>query len=117
VAELLAEKSAAMTAEGIMECLPEVHPSSVYRTLNVLEELGYVRHVHLAHGAALYELADRVSTVRHLVCELCGRTVEVPLRTIEPLRRKIEKEYGFVLDSAHFAMTGRCSGCVRPEAN
>jgi Fur family transcriptional regulator, ferric uptake regulator len=117
VAELLAEHSGALSAESIIERLPEVHPSSVYRTLNVLEELGVVRHVHLAHGAALYELADRASSVRHLVCEVCGRTVEVPLRTIEPLRRKIEKEYDFVLDSAHFAMTGRCSGCIRPDVN
>jgi Fur family transcriptional regulator, ferric uptake regulator len=117
IAEVLAAQNGPITADGIIALLPDVHPSSVYRSLNVLEDLGYVRHVHLAHGAALYELANRVSSVRHLVCEVCGRTVEIPLKLLESLRRRIEKDYDFVLDSTHFAITGRCATCERLETS
>jgi Fur family transcriptional regulator, ferric uptake regulator len=113
IADLLAESDGPLTADAVIAALPEIHPSSVYRSLNVLEELGYVRHVHLAHGAALYEVANRVSSVRHLVCEVCGQTVAVPLKVLDPLRKRLEREFGFVLDSTHFAITGRCSTCER----
>jgi Fe2+ or Zn2+ uptake regulation protein len=113
IADLLADSDGPLTADAVIAALPDVHPSSVYRSLNVLEELGYVRHVHLAHGAALYEVANRVSSVRHLVCEVCGHTVAVPLKVLEPLRKRLERDFGFVLDSTHFAITGRCTTCER----
>jgi Fur family ferric uptake transcriptional regulator len=115
VVELLATQPGPVTAEGVSELLPDVHPSSVYRTLHVLEELGYVRHVHLAHGPALYELTDRAAKMRHLVCEVCGRTVPIPVRLLEPLQRRLERDYDFVLDSGHFALVGRCVACARPR--
>ena len=115
VVDLLARQAGPVSAEALISQLPVVHPSSVYRTLNVLQELGYIRHVHLAHGAALYEVTNRVSTVRHLVCEVCGNTIEIPSHVLEPLRRRIERDYGFILDSGHFALPGRCLTCTRED--
>ena len=113
VVEALTSQPGPITAEGLIELVPDIHPSSVYRSLNVLEELGLVRHVHLAHGAALYEVTDRVATVRHLVCESCGGTIQIPAIVLDPLRRRLERDYGFVLDSGHFALPGHCAGCER----
>jgi len=113
VVDALSAHDGPISADGLIALLPGVHPSSVYRSLNVLEELGYVRHVHLAHGPALFELTDRVSTVRHLVCEVCGHTVEIPSQLLDPLRKLIERDYDFLLDSGHFALPGRCSTCQR----
>ncbi len=115
VVEALGERNGPTTAEELAERLPDVHPSSVYRSLSVLEELGFVRHVHLAHGPALYELADTVSSIRHLVCEVCGRTVQVPVELFDSLHRRLERDYGFVLDSGHFALPGRCVACEREQ--
>ena len=75
-----------ITAEEVASRLPEVHVSSVYRSLNVLEDLGVVRHVHLAHGPARYELTDVADQVRHLACERCGRDVVVPAALFDDLR-------------------------------
>lgn len=113
IVEALGELDGPVTAEQLIDALPDVHPSSIYRSLGVLEELGYLRHVHLAHGAALYELADRASTVRHLVCEVCGNTIAIPAKVLDSLRRRVEHDYGFVLDSDHFALSGRCATCQR----
>jgi Fur family transcriptional regulator, ferric uptake regulator len=113
VVEALGHASGPVTAEHLIAALPDVHPSSVYRALVVLEELGLVRHVHLAHGAALYELSERISSVRHLVCEVCGRTVQVPADLFEAVARVMAEDHGFILDSDHFAVPGRCTTCER----
>jgi Fur family transcriptional regulator, ferric uptake regulator len=115
VVDVLAAQPGPITADGVIELLPGVSASSVYRSLNVLEELGYVRHVHLAHGAALFELTDRLASVRHLVCEVCGNTIQIPAALLSSLSRRIERDYGFVLDSGHFALPGRCASCPRTE--
>ncbi|GAA2924325.1 hypothetical protein GCM10020221_20370 [Streptomyces thioluteus] len=47
-----------------------VNISTVYRTLELLEELGLVSHAHLGHGAPTYHLADRHDHI-HLVCRDC----------------------------------------------
>jgi Fur family ferric uptake transcriptional regulator len=113
VIEALASQPGPVTAEQLATLLPDVHASSVYRSLHVLEELGSVRHIHLAHGPALYEPTERVSSVRHAVCEVCGHSFQIPTAVLDQLRRRVERDYGFVLDSDHFALPGRCAGCSR----
>ena len=58
-----------------------VNISTVYRTLELLEELGLVTHTHLSHGAPTYHLAAEADHV-HLACRGCG---EVTDRGLEPL--------------------------------
>ena len=102
------------TAEELAATIPDVHVSSVYRSLVVLEELGLVSHTHLAHGPALYELGPAASVV-HLVCEVCGRDVPVPSEVFDPVRGRIATTYGFHLTAHHFAVVGRCTGCLGEE--
>jgi Fur family ferric uptake transcriptional regulator len=112
VIEVLAERDQPVTADDVATRLPGVHVSSVYRSLNVLEELGVVRHVHLAHGPALYELTDIAERTRHLACERCGKDVVVPASLFDELRAVIERDYGFVIDGGHFAIPGVCADCA-----
>jgi len=66
------------TAEELLAAVrtlaPDVHASTVYRNLEELERLGVVIHNHLGHGAATYHLATEAHG--HLVCEVCGDTIE-----------------------------------------
>jgi Fur family transcriptional regulator, ferric uptake regulator len=98
---------AAFTADELAAVVPEVHVSTVYRTLGLLEEIGAVRHVHLSHGPALYEHAASAE-VRHLVCEVCDRHVAVPIDVFDPVRERLARDFDFVLDGSHFAIVGRC---------
>jgi Fe2+ or Zn2+ uptake regulation protein len=111
VIEALARHRDPVSAEELAAELPDVHLSSVYRSLATLEELGLIRHVHLAHGPARYELATVAAASQHLVCRACGRDVTVPDALFDELRRAIERDYGFVLDGGHFAIPGHCVGC------
>ena len=84
-----------------------IDPSTVYRTLEALTECGAVYHVHLGHGAAVIHLSD-LDAHHHLVCEICDRTVDLPFADVVALTDHIGKTHGFVVDSVHFAMVGRC---------
>ena len=88
---------------------PDVHPSTVYRTLETLEEAGLVEHVHLGHGPARWQLANNPS--HHLVCESCGTVQLVGREWFDEARSRIEAEFGFAIALHHFATVGRCASC------
>lgn len=96
-------------AERIQASQPDVHLSTVYRTLDALEHLGMVDHTHLGHGRAVYHLAD--DPHQHLVCDACGAVVEVPHETFAQLSRDLRAAYGFTIRPSHFAVLGRCEAC------
>ena len=88
---------------------PEVHRSTIYRTLDALEKAGVVDHVHLGHGRAVYHLAD--DPHQHLVCEACGGVIEVPDALFSDLATRLDEGYGFAIRPNHFAVLGRCRAC------
>ena len=90
--------------------------STVYRTLDALEGLGMVEHVHLGHGAGAYHVGPSEGH-HHLVCDTCGRTLDVPLEDLERAIEQVTTPLGFVPDSAHFAIVGRCAVCAGRAAN
>lgn len=103
-----------LTAEDLARAIgrraPEIHLSTVYRTLEALEQAHVVDHVHLGHGRATYHLAD--SRHHHLVCEDCGVVVELPPDALDVLERQVAADHGFRLRAQHFALVGRCRACV-----
>ncbi|MEO6204724.1 MAG: Fur family transcriptional regulator [Mycobacteriales bacterium] len=88
-----------------------VNISTVYRTLELLEELGLVQHAHLGHGAPTYSVASDHDHV-HLVCRDCGGVDEVDTSVIEDVVRRLSAERGFSVDVGHFAVFGRCRACT-----
>jgi Fur family ferric uptake transcriptional regulator len=97
------------TPEQIGEALPEVDLTTVYRTLEVLEEIGLVRHTHLDHGAPAYRPFD--DDHLHVVCHDCGRVLDAAPELADDLERRLLDESGFELDRAHFTIFGRCAPC------
>ena len=89
---------------------PDVHLSTVYRTLDALEHLGAVTHVHLGHGRAIYHLTDELH--HHAVCEACGEVLQLPDAIFSEVRAGLHEAHGFHLDAHHFALVGRCAACV-----
>jgi Fe2+ or Zn2+ uptake regulation protein len=94
----------------VQKAQPDVHLSTIYRSLDALERIGIVDHVHLGHGRAVYHLADEPH--QHLVCEVCGAVVEVPDATFADLSDTLRRGYGFTIRPNHFAVLGRCRACA-----
>jgi len=88
-----------------------VDPSTVYRTLELFEELGLVRHTHLGPGPVTYHSAAD-TTHLHLVCETCGRVDEADVTLAESLVGSLQADYGFTPDVAHMAISGTCASCA-----
>ena len=109
----LVEAGSHVTAEALHRLVrrdhPDVSSSSVYRTMDLLAELGVVEHVHLGHGPAQYHLTDDAHA--HLVCNGCQTVVELEPELSAPFARRVDAELGFALDLGHFALTGWCARC------
>lgn len=97
-------------AARVQEVLPDVALSTVYRSMEALEALGFVEHLHLGHGPTVYHLADEHHL--HLVCEGCGAVTEVPDSTLDAIGAEIRRRHRFRIEPRHFALSGRCAGCA-----
>jgi Fur family transcriptional regulator, ferric uptake regulator len=87
-----------------------VNISTVYRTLELLEGLGLVKHAHLSHGAPTYHAADAPEHI-HLICRDCGKVTEVEPQVVEPLLDTLAATQGFVADVGHLTIFGSCEEC------
>lgn len=101
------------TPEQICESVPGVDVTTVYRTLELLEQIGLVRHAHLGHGAPSYRPAEDQHI--HVVCHACGAVVDADPELVEPLAAHLLKADGFELDRAHFTVFGRCRACAAEQ--
>jgi Fe2+ or Zn2+ uptake regulation protein len=101
-----------LSADEVAALVPEVHVSSVYRSLAALESDGVIAHPHLGHGPSIYRLATDVTSDGHLVCEVCGRHDTVPEAVFATLAEDLLQRHDFVLDTSHFAVVGRCRACA-----
>jgi Fur family transcriptional regulator, ferric uptake regulator len=95
--------------QRVKDRLPGVNDSTVYRTLDLLEDMGVLSHAHLASGAA-YHHARHHDHV-HLICERCGRTDQLPVAATEPVQKIVSEKTGFLPDFTHFAISGLCARC------
>jgi len=102
--------SASYLAGGLGGRGPEVDLASVYRSLEQLEELGVVRHVHVGHGPGLYGLVGDGER-EFLVCEACGKVVAVDPSALERVRGVIRDDFGLEARFTHFPIHGRCADC------
>jgi Fur family ferric uptake transcriptional regulator len=87
-----------------------VNISTVYRTLEVLEELGLVRHAHLSDRAPTYHSVGDHEHF-HLVCRNCHRVISVDPTVLEPLLARLRDDHGFSADIGHLTVFGRCDQC------
>src|ERR1700730_7324960 len=92
-----------------------VNISTIYRTLELLEQIGMVTHTHLGHGAPTYHLATDADHV-HLVCRDCGRITEMAPDAIRPLITALDERHGFETDVGHLTVFGRCADCRAGDA-
>jgi Fur family ferric uptake transcriptional regulator len=94
----------------VQRTAPGVNLSTVYRTLELLEELGLVTHAHLSHGAPTYHVVGEVQHV-HLVCRVCGQVTEVASDVLAPLAQDLMRDRAFLVDIGHVALFGLCELC------
>ena len=115
VVEVLAASNGHITgAELVDRCRARdsgTTPSTVYRTLDVLEEIGLVRHGHGADGREEFHVLP-AGKHGHLHCSVCGSTWEIDERRGEAVAAALRSGDGFELDVGHVTLVGRCRRCA-----
>jgi Fur family ferric uptake transcriptional regulator len=112
VASMHGHVSADQVYQQVVRVFPDVNISTVYRTLEVLEDLGVVRHTHFHDGVAQYERTDE-GRHHHMVCSRCGSDFELDVAVLQPLADELKLRYGFQADLAHSAIVGLCGACAQ----
>lgn len=89
-----------------------INLSTVYRTLELLDELGLIRHAHLTDRAPTYHSAAGHEH-SHFVCRGCQQVISVGRDTVEAALSALAAQHGFVPDYGHLSVFGHCSDCAK----
>lgn len=100
--ELLAE---------VQKTAAAVNLSTIYRTLEVLEQVGLVTHAHIGHGAPTYHSVDTDAHI-HLVCDTCQSVTSISADAAELFVQMLREKVGFETDVAHVSVHGQCATCM-----
>jgi Fur family ferric uptake transcriptional regulator len=84
--------------------------TTVYRTLDLLVELGYIQRVHLAEGCHSYASVARPHG-HHLVCAECGRAEAFEDCDLASLTRALQARTGYQVNLHVLELMGRCPAC------
>ena len=84
--------------------------ATVYRTLELLENIDLIEHSHQAHGSGLYFLKEAYSNI-HVVCEACDDIADLDQATSEKVNKLIKNNTDFNEITNHFVYTGLCKKC------
>jgi len=89
---------------------PYANISTIYRTLELLKELGLVSEISLGDGCVRFHPADK-GHHHHLVCQKCHRIIDLPESALTPLEEVLSDKHQFKADLKHMAVFGLCSEC------
>jgi Fur family ferric uptake transcriptional regulator len=93
--------------------------TTVYRHLQVLSEDGLLDTIRDAGGETLYRRCRSATHHHHLICRVCGTSVEVEGRAVEQWAEKVAAEAGFTAVDHTVELFGLCPSCgaaQRPAA-
>jgi Fur family ferric uptake transcriptional regulator len=96
---------------------PEIGLATIYRTLELLEDLNILHKLNFGDGRSRYELCHVQSEHHHhhLVCLSCNQILEVKQDLLSQLEDLIEREHGFRIVDHNVQFYGYCSTCVNEK--
>jgi len=100
---------------SVRERAPGIGAVTVYRTLKLLERLGYAKELDFGEGARRYE-SNLSPHHDHLVCRQCGTVIEFEDREIEDLQNLVTRRHGFQPTAHRLEIYGFCRNCASGNA-
>lgn len=92
--------------------VPGFQRTTVYRTLDLLVELGLARRVQLGHASAYEAVLAGSESHQHLVCEVCGSTFDIRAPQVLDWVRQSTGAQDFRLDRVELVGHGVCRACA-----
>lgn len=114
IADIIHDTRGHLTAEeiisGVQARMPGVNKSTVYRTLELLEEAGCVYKSELGDDFIYHH--EEEGHHHHVVCRRCGKTVNCTENLFAPVQKLLREKYNFRADFKHLVMNGLCGDCA-----
>jgi Fur family ferric uptake transcriptional regulator len=89
--------------------------ATVFRTLEVLEELGAVERLDLPTGEHAYVVCQRAHHHHHIVCSSCGRTIQIDDAGLRIVVGEIARRTGYRVDEHRLELFGMCPSCLASQ--
>ncbi|SDL29643.1 Fur family transcriptional regulator [Halarsenatibacter silvermanii] len=104
-----------LTADELHKTVRQINPdiglTTIYRTLELLEELDLVRRLNLGEQEDYFEFVNFRDHHHHLVCLDCGRVIEFKSEDLNKFEENIEEKYGFIPREQRIKFFGSCQEC------
>lgn len=115
ILQAIEELTGHVTAEEIYAAVQEINSyislATVYRTLDMLKDLGLVAESNMGTTTTHYALRTH-SDHHHAVCRICNRSIDLPLDYFESMAHRLDTEHHFVADVNHLVILGWCRECL-----
>ncbi len=113
IVDIIHDAKGHLTAEEIIGYvqakMPGVNKSTIYRTLELLEEAGCVYKSELGDEFIYHH--EEEGHHHHLVCSQCGKTIDCDENLFAPVQRSLREKYDFRVEFKHVVMSGLCEDC------
>ena len=124
IVDVLSKTTEHLSAEDIYIAVHKANPSvgltTVYRTLELLVQMGLIFKFDFGDGRARYELIEGPRSIghhHHLVCTVCGRIVDYmdfideEIELLKQTEKGLSKKYKFKITSHLIQFYGQCDAC------
>lgn len=91
--------------------------STVYRTLDLLQELHLVASIDLDNEQRRYELVGVHDPHLHFVCRACGQVTNLGMEHAQSLVQYMQEQHGFKVELDHVSIPGVCQACLLAQDN
>lgn len=123
IIDILSSKGGHLSAEEIFlevkKVIPGIGLATVYRTLEILTNLGIVREFDFKDGRARYEFVIGKEGVEHyhLICKICGKIIDYEIETdkeadpLKELKTSLTEKFKFSIERSDIQFFGLCDKC------
>lgn len=121
VETLIENNNELLTAEEIFIKVKNRNPSiglaTVYRTLDMLQELDIVKKIPYRDGMSRFDLVKSSNEYQtfYLLCQNCGKIEEIQEPILTDTEKRIEQEYRFKIMTRQLTFHGICQKCLKKE--
>ena len=94
---------------------PTVNPATVYKTIELLREMGEIQEMSVIDGKIRYE--TNMTPHINIHCIKCGKVEDVFSDRIQELFNEFEKKSQYEIKSHSFDFFGYCPDCKNQESS
>lgn len=108
-----------LSAEDVYRLVKERNPdiglATVYRTLDILAEVGVLEKLDFGDGRSRYEFSEARHHHTHAICLSCGKILEFMEDLLDPLEEAVSERLNFHITDHQVKFYGYCDECYREK--